>query len=213
MDCCHCEGIETQFDRRKAAKKLRRYRQKGPQKTTRLLVEALKQEGIQGLSLLDVGGGIGAIQHELLERGAKEALNYEASTAYIEACREEADRRGHAGRIRHVSGDFAQMETQVSEADIVTLERVICCYPDMPQLVTQSCAKAKKLLGLVYPHEAWWVKLGMATIHNLKFKVKSSPFRVFLHPVAEIESIVERHGFERRYYHKSGSWLVAVYAR
>jgi 2-polyprenyl-3-methyl-5-hydroxy-6-metoxy-1,4-benzoquinol methylase len=213
MDCCHCEGIEIQFDRRKAAKKLRRYRQKGPQKTTRLLVEALEREGIQGLSLLDVGGGIGAIQHEMLARGVGTAVNYEASSAYIEACREEAQRRGWGGAVRHVRGDFAQMEAQVPEADIVTLERVICCYPDMPGLVEQSCRKAKKLLGLVYPHEAWWVKLGMATIHNLKFKLKSSPFRVFLHPTREIERLVEAHGFERRFYHKSGSWLVAVFAR
>ncbi|MDH3944037.1 MAG: methyltransferase, partial [Anaerolineae bacterium] len=153
MDCCHCEGIEVQFDREKAAKKLDRYRKKGPQKTTRILVDALTQQGVDGLSLLDVGGGIGAIQHELIEQGVSQAVNYEASSAYVEACKQEAQRRGHDEHIKHIRGDFAHIESQVPEMDIVTLERVICCYPDMPSLVEQSCRKAKRLLGLVYPHE------------------------------------------------------------
>ena len=110
-------------------------------------------------------------------------------------------------------GDFAEIEGEVAPADIVTLERVICCYPDMEGLLAPSCAKSGKLLGLVYPHETWWVKIGIKYILNLAFKLWRNPFRVFLHPTAEVERVVESHGFERRFYQKVGSWQVVVYAR
>ena len=92
MDCCQCQGIETEFNRKTAAKQLRRYRENGPAKTTLMLTNALTDEGVGGMTLLDIGGGIGAIQHELLKAGAKAATNAEASTAYIEAAKEEVER-------------------------------------------------------------------------------------------------------------------------
>ena len=66
MDCCQCQGIEQVFDERQAKKDLKQYRKKGPSSTTRILVEAIKAQGVQDLSLLDIGGGVGAIQHGLL---------------------------------------------------------------------------------------------------------------------------------------------------
>jgi len=212
MNCCHLEGIEMQFDRKKAFQKLKKYRQDGPQKTTRMLVAALQAIGVQDLTLLDIGGGIGAIQHELIKSGVRQATNLEAASGYLEACQIEAERQGHAGKIQHIHGDFANME-DVPSADIVTLERVICCYPDMPRLVTQSCVKSKGLLGLVYPHEAWWVKLGMDVIYNLVFKLSRNPFRVYLHSSKEVDALVRNHGFVHRYFQITGPWQVLVYQR
>jgi magnesium-protoporphyrin O-methyltransferase len=205
--------VEQVFDRDRAFKQLARYRRKGPEKTTRLLIDALLAEGVDGHSLLDIGGGVGAIQHELLEHHIAGATNFEASQGNIEACRDEADRRGHGQSITHLHGDFAEIAEEVPAADIVTLERVICCYPDLEGLLSPSCAKSGKLLGLVYPHEAWWVKLVMTYFLDLALRLTRNPFRVFLHPVAEVERLVESHGFERRFYQKTGPWQVAVYAR
>ena len=212
MDCCNCEGVETAFDRKKAAKKLARYRKKGPQNTTRLLVGALKAQGVQGKTVLDIGGGIGAIQHDLLQAGSRHAVNLEASTGYLEACAEEAERQGHADRITHLHGDFAHMN-DVPPADIVTLERVICCYPDYERLVQQSCEKANEMIGVVYPHEALWVRVSMEIGYNLKFKLQRSPFRVFLHPPRRIHSLITSAGFTRRYFKITGPWQVYVYTR
>lgn len=212
MHCSHCEGIEVQFDRKKAAKKLARYRKKGPEKTTRLLVNGMKMLGVEGKSLLDIGGGIGAIQHELLQAGAANAINLEASSGYLEACADEANRLGHAHRTTHLHGDFANMD-DVPEADYVTLERVICCYPDYEQLVKQSCEKAKEAIGIVIPHESFWVRISMEVIYNLKFKLKRNPFRVFLHPVDKIDALIRAHGFRRRFEQTTGGWLVWVYAK
>jgi len=149
MDCCQCQGIEAKFNQKTAAEQLRRYRENGPAKTTLMLTNALKDEGVDGMTLLDIGGGIGAIQHELLEAGAKTATSVEASTAYIEAAKEEAERQGQAGRMAYHCGDFVDLAPSIAPADIVTLDRVICCYHDMQKLVGQSSARAQRFYGVV----------------------------------------------------------------
>ncbi len=212
MNCCHCEGIENQFDREKAAKKIVKYHKKGPQKTTQVLTQALIEAGVQDASLLDIGGGIGLIQHILLKAGAAQATNLEASTGYLEACQQVAEQQGHADRITHIHGDFADMQNAPA-ADIVTMERVICCYPDYEQLLNQACSKSKQLLGIVYPIDSWLVKLVMALFFNLPLALKKNDFRVFAHPTEEIEAIIAGHGFERKFYQLAGSWQVVVYGR
>jgi magnesium-protoporphyrin O-methyltransferase len=89
MSCCHCQGAQRVFSGRYVARNLKHYRRKGPDKTTRVLVDALVAEGVEGATLLDVGGGVGAIEYELLNAGAARATNAEAATGYIEAAREE----------------------------------------------------------------------------------------------------------------------------
>jgi len=213
MDCCQCGAIENQFDQKKAGKKLDKYRREGPQKTTRVLVEAIIAAGCEDLTLLDIGGGIGAIQHELFKAGIRSAINFEASTAYIEACEEEGERLGHAKKTKHLHGDFTHLDDRVPDADIVTLERVICCYPDMPGLVNPSCEKVGKYLGLVYPLETWWVKLSMDLFYNLRFILTSNPFRVYMHTTEEVDSLVKGHGFKQLFYRVVESWQVVLYER
>ena len=75
----------------------------------------------------------------------------EASAAYLAAAREETARRGHTDRLKAHHGDFVALAPEIPSADIVTLDRVICCYRDMPALVAQSAARARKLYGVVYP--------------------------------------------------------------
>ena len=57
------------YNEKRATSDLRKYREKGPIPSTRALVYALKAEGLEGATLLEVGGGIGAIQHELMDAG------------------------------------------------------------------------------------------------------------------------------------------------
>ena len=138
MDCCQCRGIESQFDQNEAKRKLREYRRHGPARTTRILLDALMAEHIQGLTLLDIGGGIGAIQHALLKAGVSRAVDIDASSAYLSAAKSEAARQGYADRISYQHGNFVDLADSISPADIVTLDRAICCYHDMPALVGRS---------------------------------------------------------------------------
>ena len=212
MNCCQCQGIETLFNQKEAAKKLKQYRKAGPEKTTRMLLDALKAEGVKGMTLLDIGGGVGAIQHELLKAGAASATNVEASTAYIDAAKQEADRQGQVDRVRHHHGNFVDLAADILPADIVTLDRVVCCYHDMQALVGLSSARARKLYGVVYPHDTWWAKIGLP-IENFYFWLQGCPFRAFLHPTEAVEAVVRGNGLERYFYRKSGVWQVVVYVR
>ncbi len=212
MYCPHCCGAEQIFGQALAEHDLRDYRAHGPSRTTRLLVEALETEGIKDQRLLDIGGGVGAVQHELLKAGASEAISVEASSAYLQAERQEAERQGHAGRITYYHGDWVDLAPQLPPVDVVTLDRVICCYPDVRALVGLSAAHAAKLYGIVFPRDTWWIKAGSRLI-NLALRLSHNPFRAFVHPTKEIEAEIRGKGLERRYHRKTFLWQIMVYAR
>ena len=112
MSCCQCDGIDKVFSAKVAAKELKAYRKNGPHKATRMLIDALKTEGVEGMTLLDIGGGVGAIQHELLKDGVTTATNVDASSAYGEAAKQEADRLGLGDRVTYHFGDFVALAPQ-----------------------------------------------------------------------------------------------------
>lgn len=212
IDCCHREGLERQFGRRTAAWELRRFRRRGARATTRILVDGLRGSDVRGSTLVDIGGGIGAIHHDLLDAGAAAAVHVDVAPEYLRAAAEEASRRGHAGRVRFVQGDFVELAASLDAADVVTLDRVICCYPDMEALVGSAAAKARRLLGAVYPRDSRWVRAGIALV-NLAMRIRGSSFRVFLHPPAAIHDALARRGLERRLLRRTPVWEVVVYSR
>jgi 2-polyprenyl-3-methyl-5-hydroxy-6-metoxy-1,4-benzoquinol methylase len=213
MGCCATTTrVESVFDDRMAAWDLRRYRKKGPRRSTRLLLDALKAEGIEGKTLLDIGGGVGAIQHELLDAGAATGTSVEASRAYLEAAEEESKRRGHDGRAQFRHGDFVDLAATVEPAEIVTLDRVICCYPDVEALVSRSAASARVLYGLVYPRDTRLVRLGFAVV-NLVLRLLRKPMRAYVHRVEDVERLVVVGGLTVHYSARAGVWRVSVYRR
>ena len=213
MACCRqCQGIETYYNHKSVAKNLQKYRKEGPSKTTRILIDALKIEDIKGKTLLDIGGGVGAIQHELLKAGASNAINVEASKAFIEAAKEEAERQGHADRVNHHHGNFVDLAPNIPQADIVTLDKVICCYPDMRALVGLSSNLARRFYGVIYPQDTWRTRIGFA-FENLVYWILRSSFRVFIHPTGAIDAILCENNLERVFYRKAGTWQIVVYAR
>ena len=212
MTCPHCRDADQIFDQGTAERDLKTYRARGPRTTTRLLIAALKAAGVADLTLLDIGGGVGAIQHELLKDGARSAIAIDASSAYLHAARQEAERQGHSGRIAYHQGDFVELAPQLPQADIVTLEKVICCYPDMHALVGLSSARAGKLYGVVFPRDTWWMRLGGLCV-NLYPRLQRNTFRFFVHPTEAIEAVVRANGLERRSYRKTLFWQVIVYTR
>ena len=162
MSCCQCQGIQSLFGERIARHDLKRYRRKGPLETTRILLEALVEAGVEGATLLDIGGGVGAISNGLLIAGAARATVVDASPAYLRTAQAEAERQSHRDRITYRSGDFVALAREIAPADVVTLDRVICCYDDMEALVSASAEKAGRLYGVVYPRDAWWNRLGVS---------------------------------------------------
>jgi 2-polyprenyl-3-methyl-5-hydroxy-6-metoxy-1,4-benzoquinol methylase len=213
MTGCCCQGVDELFGERTARHDLRRYRKRGPSTPTRMLLDAIRREGIEHASVLDIGGGIGVIQLELLDAGAERATSVEASAAYLRAAREEAERRGSTDRITYRAGDFVAFADRVEHADVVTLDRVICCYPDMEALVGRSADRARRLYGLVYPQDRWWVALGIRTT-NLIMRLTRRTFRAHLHRTSAVEAVAREHGLTPKLARRAGPiWQVAVYAR
>lgn len=212
MSCCNTKNYDAVFGEKRARSELKRYRKKGPAKTTRLLIDALMAAGIEDRTLLDIGGGIGAISNALLAGGADSAVHVEAAEAFIGAAREEAARRGNEARVRFVRGDFVALAREIPAADIVTLDRVICCYPDMEQLVTTSVAHARRSYGIVIPRARRLTRL-MSVGINLVFRIVRNPFRFHLHPPRDIELLISRAGLSLHFARETAIWRVAVFVR
>ena len=210
MSCSQCVGIEREFDQKLTTKELQQYRSEGPIKATQLLIDALLAEGISNMTLLDIGGGVGVIQHELLKAGVSNCISVEAAQAYIKAAKEEAKRQGHADRIKHLHGDFVDLAKDIPQCDIVTLDRVVCCYHDGKALVEKSVALTKSLYGLVYPLDNWSSRIA-GFMENMGHRLHRSPFRFFVHSPKMVEEILRKRGFERKFYRESGMWQIVVY--
>jgi methyltransferase family protein len=212
MSAC-CQGVDEVFGEKTARHDLRRYRKRGPSRQTRVLLDAIRRAGVERATLLDIGGGIGAIQQELLAGGAASATAVEASPAYLRAARSEAERRGTAARISYRAGDFVAIAADVEPADVVTLDRVICCYPDMESLVSRSADRARRVYGLVYPQDAWWVRLGIRA-GNVLLRLSRREFRAHAHRTAAVDSVARAHGLEPALRRRVGPiWQVALYTR
>jgi magnesium-protoporphyrin O-methyltransferase len=212
MDCCRAQSLDAEFGKKIAAINLRQYRRRGPSRTTRALLKAVEAEGVAGRTLLDIGGGVGAISHELLRSGLAHATSIDAAGAYVAAARSEAERQGHADRLMLQQGDFVLLADDIPAVDIVTLDRVICCYPDMPALVGSSVAHARQVYGLVYPRDTWWTRLGIRMV-NLYFRARRHTFRTFVHSPESVDALVTAHGFRIRFRQRTSVWQVVVYAR
>jgi magnesium-protoporphyrin O-methyltransferase len=214
MDCCSPgdSAFDHQFDARHAAGKLRDYRRNGPEGLTQALIEGLAAGGVDGRTVLDIGGGVGAVHHELLRSGAAAAVDIDASRAYIAVAREEAVRQGHADRVQYLKGDFVALADDVEPADLVALDRVICCYGDVAELVGRSATLARRRYGLVYPRDSWLGRVGTAFL-NARFRLVRSPFRVYVHRTAEVEGILAAHGLVKRIRQTTLIWQLEIYER
>lgn len=207
-----CCGIDETFDSRIALRDLERYRRKGPSPSTQQLLNAIRDAGFLGATVLDVGGGIGTIAHELLGTGAERASIVDASAAYLSVAREEAERRQVSARLQLLQGDVVTLPGGVPQADVVTLDKVVCCYPDCEQLLTATTERADRLYGIVYPRDSWWVRLATAAKNAVR-RLRRSAFRVFIFSNAEIDAAIRREGFELRTRTHGLVWVVALYQR
>jgi SAM-dependent methyltransferase len=212
MTCKQCQALENLFDTRMAESDLKDLRRRGPSKTTRMLIEALVRRGVSGKTALDIGAGVGAVHLGLLHAGVESATDVDVSAAYLKAAQSEAARLGVAQRARYIHGDFVQQADHIEPADIVTLDRVICCYPDMPALVGASVTRARALYGLIFPRDDWWMRWG-AAVGNLFPRLTRSGFQFYVHRTARVDAIAHRGGFARVFAARTALWQVVVYER
>ena len=215
MSAC-CSAFECaadrQFNDKKAAEELKRYRLKGPRPTTRLLRDGLVHAGIMSGTLLDIGSGIGSLTFGLLERGVTGAVAVDASSAFNAVARQEAERLGQADAVEFVHADFVSVSSELPTATLVTLDRVVCCYPSYEALLNAALTHAERCLALSYPRDVWYVRLGMM-LENTQRRLKRNPFRTFVHPAGQMEELIRSAGFQLSTRRKTWMWSADVYAR
>ena len=207
-----CEITDNAFSESEARSERKSYSRNGPAKQTRLILEAIRTLGFKNADLLDIGGGIGAIHHELLKDVAHEATHVDASSAYLKEAKAEAARRGHSERVNFIHADFTDIAADIPKADIVTLDRVVCCYPDFRGLLKAAADHSRKALALTYPREVWYIRIGLK-VANFFQHLRKDPFRVFLHPISDMDSLIKREGFERVSLRRLFIWEIVLYQR
>jgi magnesium-protoporphyrin O-methyltransferase len=186
----------------------KRYRKRGLDKTARKMVAFLEERGVHGATVLEVGGGVGEIQIELLERGARHTTNLELSPGYDEEAQRLLEEHGLAGRADRRLTDIAVDPETVASADVVVLHRVVCCYPDYEQLLGAVAEHARHAVVFSYPprniaSRAW------STGANLVLRIARREYRTFVHPPKAMLDVLERRGLRETFERHSLLWQVA----
>ena len=200
------------YDGLNAAADLARWRNGKLYPATRELIEAVRREGLTGAHLLDIGAGVGAVHLTLLEAGAADAVDVDASQGYLSVARTEAEQRGLHDRVTYRYGDVVELADDLPAADIVTLDSVICCYPYLEPLLQAATRSAPRLIGITYPRDVWWMRAYMR-VYNLVQAVRRIPARYFPHRRADIERVMVAAGYRRLHEGGPREWCVVVYAR
>jgi len=185
----------------------RRYRKRGLDRTARRMVAFVQQRGVDGATVLEIGGGIGEIQLELLERGASASTNLELSPAYDEAARALLDEAGLADRAERRIADLATDPDAAAPADVVVMHRVVCCYPDYERLLTAAADHTRRLLVFSHPPGNLAAR-AVVRLQNLAFRLQGMQFRTFAHPPTAMVDVLERRGLHPAYGHRGVVWRV-----
>jgi len=206
--CCNPRGCDRFFTPRFARRVAKRYRKRGLDKTARRIVEFLEQRGIEGATVLEVGGGVGEIQIELLKRGAARAVNLELSPAYEEEAKRLLREAGFEERAERRLHDIAVDAESVEAFDVVVLHRVVCCYPDYERLLGAAAQHARSALVFSYPPRNAASRLFIAA-QNLIFSLLRREFRTFAHPPSAMLAVLEERGLRRTSAQHTLVWQVA----
>ena len=211
-NCCDPRGCDAFFGDRFARRVAKRYRTRGLDRTARHIVDFLAERGIEGATVLEVGGGVGEIQIELLKRGARRAVNLELSGAYEREARALLEEAGLADRVERRMVDIAVAPESVERADAVVLHRVVCCYPDYERLLCAAADRAGRLLVFSYPRRNPMTRF-FVSAQNLAFRVMRREFRTFTHPPARMVEVLGARGLRPAYGEKQVVWQVTGLAR
>jgi 16S rRNA G966 N2-methylase RsmD len=189
-----------------------RYRKKGLDKPARRMVELLTERGVRGATVLEIGGGVGEIQLELLRRGAASATNLELSPGYEPEAAALIEGAGFSGRVKRRLVDIADDPSAVEPADIVVLHRVVCCYPDYVKLLGVAADHARRQLVFSHPPRNPLSRAFVAT-QNLLLRLGGREFRVFAHPPAAMLAVLAERELSPLVAYRGPVWQVAAASR
>lgn len=207
MECCG-RGYDEVFTERQARWKARRFEQRGLTGPARAIAEWLVSGELQqGASVLEIGGGIGELQVELLRRGAGRATNVELSRSWEAEAGRLLRRSGLEGRVDRVFGDLVESPWLAGEADIVILNRVVCCYPDHAGLLRAAGERARRALVFTHPPRTPPILAGLSVV-NAWERFRRREYRAFAHPPAAMLQVLTATGLREVCHERAGVWQV-----
>jgi len=209
--CCD-RGFERMFSEKTARDDAEAYRRKGLEHDARRMRDLATARLPGGYEVLEVGGGVGALHIELLRRGASRATNVELTSSYEAVAGELLRENGFADRTTRMLGDFVTAAAGVPPADVVVMQRVVCCYPDVDGLVGAAATHARRLLLMSFPVERWWIRFGI-TVANGLLALRRDTFRGHVHPFARVRRAAEREGLRLSSRERGLIWQVVAFER
>jgi len=208
--CCQPDDYDKVFDEKHARTKARDYARSGLTGDARRIVDLIRDRLRQGYDVLEVGGGVGEIQLELLKTGAAHVTNVELATRYETVASELLREHGVTDRVERRLGDFVREAGAVPAADVVVMNRVVCCYPDPDALVSAAASHARRLLVMTFPVDRWWIRLGLWAA-NMLLAIRGNTFRGYAHPTRAIVATAQRHGMLPAQHRRGLIWqLIAL---
>lgn len=211
-DCCDPDDFQSVFTDRFARRNARRYGRHGLSPAAKQVVQFVTDHGVRGASVLEIGGGVGEIQVELLRRGASRVTNLELSTQYESEAARLLERMGMSDRVDRRFLDIAAEPERAEPADVVVLHRVVCCYPDYVRLLTAAADHARRLLVFSHPPDNPLTRTVVWSENALR-RVRGNGFRNYIHPPADMIAAAEGAGLRAAYRHHSRDWDVVGLVR
>jgi 2-polyprenyl-3-methyl-5-hydroxy-6-metoxy-1,4-benzoquinol methylase len=205
-------GISECFDREAGCctPKIHRRRRSRSQP----LADALEKAGIQSMSVLEIGSGGGELARELAQRGARSVTGLDLSAESVAIASREAVGEGLAGKVRFEVGNGAT--DPLATHDAVVLNRVICCYPLVQELIIHTSGAASRVFAFTVPRnegalQFFW-RVGF-WVENTYHALRRRQFRAYLHDLGHIDRWLRDQGLVPTQRFSRRGWLHAVYVR
>lgn len=215
MPCCCANPLTCatgRFFSLFARRYRKRYLRKGLEPSQRQLVAGVERAGVTGASILEIGSGVGFLHQHLLRQGAGSAIGIDMAARMLEEARVLAAEQGLADRVRYHEGDFVALAPHIEPADVVLLDKVICCYPDVRQLVPLSFARARRVYAFTLPRDRLLNRMGVRVM-GFFFWLVRSPFRNYVHDPELIDAWLVQAGFRKTHEAQTLLWLTRAYVR
>ena len=172
---------------------MNRYRRRGLDGLDLQVLASAASGGVEGFDVLEIGGGVGAIQAELLAAGAERGEIVELVSAWEPYALELARDKGFEDRTTFRIADVLDEPETVPPADVVVLSRVVCCSPDGIDLTRAAARLTRRTLVLSFPRNRFLLRAGMGVM-NAFFRVVGRSYRIFLHPRESLVAAAEGEG-------------------
>lgn len=212
----HCCGADSLFDKKKAKKEYKKYLKNGPTRVTGRIItqmnKLLSQVDLSSYSMIDIGGGIGALQWWFLEKGGGQSIDVDASSGYLDQASSHANKMGWESQTKFIMGDCTDVYPELQKADIITLDKVVCCYPNYEEILKTTCKKSSQYIALSYPMDGFAAQV-LRQLGVLLLKIIKNDYRPYVHSVVSIRGIFKEEKFSLVAKDFAFPWHIEIYRK